>query len=68
MDDFRICPRCNYGRGFHVAFHETDDGLCIMLICPDCGQSYIPGWTVDISGGHVKEGPVFPMREEKSTD
>ncbi|AFR67611.1 hypothetical protein Pcar_3461 [Syntrophotalea carbinolica DSM 2380] len=68
MRDFRICPKCQYGRGFHVSLHETDDGLSIMLICPDCGQSYILGWRVEISGGNVKEGPVFPGREKSSPD
>ncbi|MGE4545064.1 MAG: hypothetical protein AB7D06_13235 [Pedobacter sp.] len=66
MKDFRICPKCQYGRGFHVALHEVEEGMSVMLICPDCGQSYALGWAVEISGGQVKEGVVFPVREESN--
>jgi hypothetical protein len=67
MKDFRICPKCDYGRGFHVSLHETEDGQSVMLICPDCGQSYALGWAVQISSGHIKEGPAFPSREDSTS-
>jgi hypothetical protein len=63
MKDFRICPKCQYGRGFHVALNEVEEGMSVLLICPDCGQSYALGCVVEISGGQVKEGCVFPVRE-----
>jgi hypothetical protein len=68
MKDFRVCPKCDYGRGFHVSLQEGDDGLSIVLICPDCGQSYAPGWSIDVAGGTVKEGPVYPVREETAAE
>ena len=67
MKDFRICPKCQYGRGFHVALHEVEEGLSVTLICPDCGQSYALGWAVELSGGQVKDGPVYPVRENPNS-
>lgn len=67
MKDFRICPKCHYGRGFHVALQEVEEGMAVMLICPDCGQSYALGWAVEVAGGQIKEGTVFPARQELSS-
>lgn len=46
MEDFRICPNCEYKRGFHVFFRKPVKGRTrIGLVCPNCGQIYEIGWT-----------------------
>ncbi len=47
MQEFRVCKSCGYERGFHVFFKENEDAVVIGLICPNCGQSYDPGWQID---------------------
>ncbi len=62
MKDFRVCPQCGYGRGFHVYFTEAENGHRIGLICPSCGQSYDLGWVVQELDPQQKEGPRFESR------
>jgi len=45
MEEFRICLTCDYKKGFHVFFRKDKGKMKIMLICPNCGQSYDLGWT-----------------------
>ncbi len=64
MKEFRVCPACNYGRGFHAYFKEHDEGVKIGLICPSCGQSYdLPWQEKDLSSLSPEKGPVFPSKE-----
>ena len=51
MEEFRVCPACGYGRGFHLFFRNKGKRMAIGLICPDCGQSFDPGWNVSASSG-----------------
>ena len=59
--EFRICPKCNYKRGFHVYFKEISEGkMKIGLICPSCGQSFDIGWvTSEINGLNVEKREVY---------
>jgi hypothetical protein len=45
-EEFRICPECQYQRGFHVFFRKAKDKTKIGLICPQCGYSYEIGWII----------------------
>ena len=63
MKEFRVCPACGYGHGFHVFFREGEGGVRIGLICPSCGPSYDPGWRVQLAEEAPRQGPVFPARE-----
>jgi rubredoxin len=40
MEEFRICPDCGYGRGFHTSFQKEGDIFRIIFICPECGSSF----------------------------
>lgn len=40
MDEFRVCPSCEYTRGFHAAFRRDPEGVRIVFICPECGASF----------------------------
>lgn len=40
MDEFRMCPSCEYTRGFHAAFRKDPEGIRIVFICPECGASF----------------------------
>ena len=41
-EEFRVCPNCDYQRGFHSSFISEGDGkqLRLVLICPSCGSRY----------------------------
>ena len=60
-NEFRVCRKCGYVRGFHVYFKDITEGKTrICLICPSCGQSYDIGWvTSDIQGTDIKDGEIF---------
>lgn len=45
MEELRVCPECEYQKGFHVFFKKTKGRVKIGLLCPQCGQSYIIGWS-----------------------
>ncbi|WP_406662236.1 hypothetical protein V7O66_06165 [Methanolobus sp. ZRKC3] len=59
--EFRVCKKCGYQRGFHVYFKEMSEGnMRIGLICPSCGQSYDVGWvTSDVSSIEPEEGDSY---------
>ena len=40
--EFRVCPSCEYQRGFHISFIPNADPklLRLVLICPSCGARY----------------------------
>ncbi len=39
--EFRVCPECDYGLGFHVSFFPAGgEGMHMVLICPSCGARY----------------------------
>jgi ssDNA-binding Zn-finger/Zn-ribbon topoisomerase 1 len=40
MDEFRVCPTCEYTRGFHASFRKDPEGVRIVFICPECGSSF----------------------------
>jgi len=64
MDEFRVCPSCGYGRGFHVWLRQEGEAFRIGLICPSCGASYDVGWlTRDVGGGEARETGTFPSEE-----
>jgi transcription elongation factor Elf1 len=58
MDEFRICPSCNYGRGFHTSFKKDKDKFRIIFICPECGSSFDLG----LFQGELKE--INPTKGE----
>ena len=41
-EEFRVCPSCEYQRGFHVSFVPNDGNkqLRLVFICPSCGTRY----------------------------
>lgn len=45
-EEFRVCPACGYKLGFHTSLLRAEDGFRVVLICPECGARYDPGWTV----------------------
>ncbi len=67
MDEFRVCPSCGYGRGFHVFFRRSGEAVSIGLICPSCGRSFDLGWiSREVPGVEGREGPAFPDRDGRS--
>jgi len=46
-EELRVCPGCDYNKGFNVSFRKADGPTSIVLICPSCGQSFEIGWTAD---------------------
>lgn len=47
--EFRVCPSCDYERGFHAAFVRLPSGRFeVRLICPNCGAVYDIGLKVDL--------------------
>lgn len=60
MQEFRQCPACGYGRGFHVSFKDAKKGMNIGLVCPSCGRSYDIDWsTKEIKNLSPTEGPKY---------
>ena len=45
--EFRVCPACEYQRGFHVSLITPNKGeharVVLVLICPNCGARYDVG-------------------------
>jgi uncharacterized protein YbaR (Trm112 family) len=42
-DELRVCPECEYQRGFHVSFRKQEartNVLSLVLICPGCGGRF----------------------------
>jgi hypothetical protein len=64
MQEIRVCPACDYGRGFHVFFRDDGAGVVVGLICPNCGQSYDLGWrATELAPLALQEGSVFNTQE-----
>ena len=66
MAEFRVCTSCGYQRGFHVSFQETPvGGVVIVLICPNCGQSFDLGWHEGdvVTPLTVRPGQVFDEKK-----
>ncbi len=60
MELFRVCPNCEYQKGFQVAFKKVKDKTSIHLICPNCGQSPDIGWTTPtIKSFKPKKGAIY---------
>ncbi|OGW38211.1 MAG: hypothetical protein A2Y97_08980 [Nitrospirae bacterium RBG_13_39_12] len=58
--EFRVCPTCNYQKGFHVFFKNAKGKTRIGLICPNCGQSYDLGWlTTSIKSLKPEKGLIY---------
>ena len=47
-DHFHQCRPCGYQGGFHVTFKKIEDGegLSVILMCPQCEQTYDIGWKI----------------------
>ena len=46
-DEFRICPKCGYNRGFHLSLVKKErEEYDNVFICPECGSRYSVGWSV----------------------
>jgi transcription elongation factor Elf1 len=56
MEEFRVCLNCGYKRGFHVSFKKMKGKAKMILICPNCGQSYDIGWTTTVIRSLKPEG------------
>ena len=57
LDVFEACEKCDYDRGFQLALikRRADAGttlgkerLRVVLVCPECGQRYDIGWSVEV--------------------
>ncbi len=60
MEDFRVCLNCEYQKGFHVAFRKVKGRIKIIVICPNCGQSYDLGWaTSTIKSFKSEKGLIY---------
>jgi hypothetical protein len=46
---FYACTACDYEGGFHVTFRntETPKVLEIILMCPNCEQTYDINWKIE---------------------
>ncbi len=67
MEEFRICPQCGYGRGFHVYFKPQGARHGIGLICPSCGRAYDIGWLVQRLEGEPETGPCFNSGDDNNS-
>lgn len=48
-EEFYICEKCAYERGFHVSLTRKGTHHEIVLICPNCGQRYSVGWRLTLT-------------------
>jgi len=48
-EEFSICQKCTYERGFYVFLARKDTHHDIVLICPNCGRRYSIGWRVTVT-------------------
>lgn len=42
-----VCDKCDYDRGFHIAFEQRDETE-VILVCPGCGQQYRVNWVLHL--------------------
>ncbi|MGA2161697.1 MAG: hypothetical protein ABSG28_05805 [Methanoregula sp.] len=59
-EELHICPSCGYEYGFHTSFVSVNAGkdgkespvkstgalYRVILICPECGARFDPGWRI----------------------
>jgi len=47
---YNKCEKCGYDRGFHVMLDPVkfSDRMAIKLLCPNCGQIFHVGLTVQL--------------------
>ena len=47
-DHFYACDACDYEGGFHVTFKKIEgpQRFRIVLMCPNCSQTYDIGWLI----------------------
>jgi len=45
-EEFRVCPSCGYGDGFHTMLKKDGDDLKWLFICPSCHGIFDIGLTV----------------------
>lgn len=46
QQDFKDCPVCNYGDGFHSIFQKNGDEIEWLFICPACHRIFDLGFKV----------------------
>ena len=75
-DEFRVCPKCGYERGFHstlVSRNPNADGLTrftkvlyrVVLVCPECGARYDVGWRVSLIEQEIQFVTALNKQPEK---
>ena len=63
-DELHTCPQCGYEFGFHTSFLRVNAGkdnpvkstrelYRVILICPECGARYDPGWRISFVEGET---------------
>ncbi len=45
--EFKVCPSCGYGDGFHTMFSKEESGMKWLFICPSCHEIFDIGLSVD---------------------
>ena len=45
-NEFRICPACGYGDGFHAIFRKEEQTTRWLFVCPSCHKIFDIGMTV----------------------
>jgi len=75
-DDLHICPACGYEYGFHTSFirlnapkdgktnpvKSTRDLYRVILICPECGARFDPGWRISFGKEESHFVPAAPFQ------
>ncbi|MEN6442425.1 MAG: hypothetical protein ABFC71_01555 [Methanoregula sp.] len=77
-DEFHICPHCGYEAGFHTSFLRVNAGkdnpvkstrelYRVILICPECGSRYDPGWRISfVEGENPLTQTITPPHTEET--
>lgn len=72
-DEIRVCPSCGYTYGFHMSFvharasndrpaKDSREAYRVILICPECGARYDPGWHVSCADS---DNRIVKSREDQ---
>ncbi len=54
--EFKVCPACGYGDGFHSMFRKQDQEICWLLICPACHAVFDIGLKAQPQAGRISAG------------